>query len=98
MAKYQDNMTFGKFGLSNIWCTYHQQISKSCGLLIQASKLCENSSCVSCLIIRTLPIHHPKKKVLKLPPPTEINNKHEYKVKDFLNSRLSNQQLQYVVH
>lgn len=39
-----------------------------------------------------------QEKVLKLPPPTEINNKHEYKVKDFLNSRLSNQQLQYVVH
>jgi hypothetical protein len=62
MAKYQDNMTFGKIGLSNIWCTYHQQISKSCGFLIQASKLCENSSCVSFLIIKTLPcVHHPKK-------------------------------------
>ncbi len=32
------------------------------------------------------------------PPPIEINGEQKYEVKDILNSRISNCQLQYLVH
>jgi hypothetical protein len=32
------------------------------------------------------------------PPPIEVDNEHEYEMKDILDSRIFNHQLQYIVH
>jgi hypothetical protein len=64
----------------------------------QTSKLYENPPCVSCSFIRTLPCIYHSKKNSWSPPPVKIDGEQEYEVEDILDSRISNHQLQYLVH
>jgi hypothetical protein len=62
MTKHQDNSTFNKIGLPNIWSLHYHETNQCCGLPTQTSKLHESPSCVSYFFIGTLPcINHPKK-------------------------------------
>jgi hypothetical protein len=55
MTKHQENSAFEKIELLKTWLIHHHETNQHSGIPTQASKFHEDSPCVSCFIVGTLP-------------------------------------------
>jgi hypothetical protein len=98
MTTYQDNKAIKEVGSSKARSIIHCETNQCHDFLIQAFRLYENPSCVSCFLVGTLPMSTIPRRIHDPPSPIEVDGKQEYEVEDILDSRISNCQFQYLIH
>ncbi len=78
--------------------TPYHDTNQCCDLPAQVSRFHEVPSYVEYCLVGTLPcINHPMN-ICEPHPPIKVNGEQEYEVEDVFDSRISNDQFQYLIH